>query len=80
MNGGSLLWPPFRLRGIELRNRFVMLAHWNGLEAPDGTPSEDLAAYYAARARGGPTLVGQRPLPKARLETHRPEQAAAARP
>ena len=57
MNGDSLLWTPFRLRGIELRNRFVMLAHWNGLDAPDGTPTEDLAAYYAARARGGVGLI-----------------------
>ena len=57
MNGDSLLWTPFRLGEIELRNRFVMLAHWNGLEAPDGTPTEDLAAYYAARARGGTGLI-----------------------
>ena len=57
MKGESLLWTPFRLRGIELRNRFVMLAHWNGLELPDGTPSEDLAAYYAARAKGGVGLI-----------------------
>ena len=55
--GETLLWTPFRLRNIEPRNRFVMLAHWNGLEAPDGTPTEDLAAYYAARARGGVGLV-----------------------
>ena len=57
MNGDSLLWTPFRLGGIELRNRFVMLAHWNGLDAPDGTPTADLAAYYAARARGGVGLI-----------------------
>ena len=57
MNGEPLLWTPFRLGGIELRNRFVMLAHWNGLEAQDGTPTEDLAAYYAARARGGVGLI-----------------------
>ena len=57
MSGESLLWTPFRLRGIELRNRFVLLAHWNGLEAPDGTPTEDLAAYYTARAKGGVGLI-----------------------
>ena len=57
MKGGSLRWTPFRLRGIELRNRFVILAHWNGLEAPDGTPAEDLGAYYAARARGRVGLI-----------------------
>ena len=57
MNRESLLWTPFQLRTIELRNRFVMLAHWNGLDAPDGTPTEDLAAYYAARARGGVGLI-----------------------
>ena len=53
----SLLWTPFSIRHVELRNRFVMLAHWNGLEAPDGTPTEDLAAYYAARASGGVGLI-----------------------
>ena len=57
MAGDSLLWTPFRLRGLELRNRFVLLAHWNGLDAPDGTPTEDLAAYYATRARGGTGLI-----------------------
>ncbi|MCY4480435.1 MAG: FAD-dependent oxidoreductase [Rhodospirillales bacterium] len=57
MNGDSLLWSPFRLGGIELRNRFVLLAHWNGLDAPDGTPTEELAAYYATRARGGAGLI-----------------------
>ena len=57
MNGDSLLWAPFRLRGIELRNRFVLLAHWNGLDAPDGSPTEDLAAYYEARAKGGVGLI-----------------------
>ena len=57
MAGDSLLWTPFRLRGLELRNRFVLLAHWNGLDAPDGTPTEDLAAYYATRARGGAGLI-----------------------
>ena len=57
MKGGSLRWMPFRLRGIELSNRFVILAHWNRLEAPDGTPAEDLDAYYAARARGGVGLI-----------------------
>ena len=57
MKGRSLLWTPFRLGGIELRNRFVLLAHWNGLDAPDGTPTEDLAAYYEARAKGGTGLI-----------------------
>ena len=57
MTGRSLLWTPFRLGRIELRNRFVLLAHWNGLDAPDGTPTEDLAAYYEARARGGVGLI-----------------------
>ena len=57
MNGDSLLWTPFRLGAIELRNRFVLLAHWNGLDGPDGTPTEDLAAYYATRARGGVGLI-----------------------
>lgn len=57
MSRDSLLWTPFSLRGIELRNRFVLLAHWNGLDAPDGTPTEDLAAYYATRASGGAGLI-----------------------
>ena len=57
MNRESLLWTPFQLRTIELRNRFVMLAHWNGLDAPDGTPTEDLAAITRRAARGGVGLI-----------------------
>ena len=53
-----LLWTPFSIRrGVEVKNRFVMLPHFTGLETPRGEPTEDLCAYYAARARGGVGLI-----------------------
>ncbi len=51
------LWTPFQLCGLALRNRFVMLPHWTGLDSPRGEPTDDLAAYYAERAKGGVGLI-----------------------
>ena len=42
------LWSPFRLRGLTLLNRFVMLPHWTGLETPRGEPTDDLAIRQLA--------------------------------
>ena len=51
MSGLSILWSPFRILDVELRNRFVMLPHFTSLEQWGGEPSEDHVAYYGARAR-----------------------------
>ena len=57
MDGTSLLWSPFRILDVELRNRFVMLPHFTALEQWGGEPSEDHVAYYGERARGGVGLI-----------------------
>jgi 2,4-dienoyl-CoA reductase-like NADH-dependent reductase (Old Yellow Enzyme family) len=57
MDGSSLLWSPFQILDVELRNRFVMLPHFTSLEQWGGEPSEDHVAYYGARARGGVGLI-----------------------
>lgn len=57
MAEATLLWTPFRIRDVELRNRFVMLAHFTSLETWGGEPTEDHVAYYGARARGGVGLI-----------------------
>jgi 2,4-dienoyl-CoA reductase-like NADH-dependent reductase (Old Yellow Enzyme family) len=57
MTGRSLLWQPFKIGAVELRNRLVMLPHFTALEGPRGEPSEDQVAYYAARAAGGVGLI-----------------------
>jgi 2,4-dienoyl-CoA reductase-like NADH-dependent reductase (Old Yellow Enzyme family) len=57
MSGLSILWSPFRILDVELRNRFVMLPHFTSLEQWGGEPSEDHVAYYGERARGGVGLI-----------------------
>src|SRR5829696_7447538 len=57
MDGTSLLWSPFRILDVDLRNRFVMLPHFTSLEQWGGEPSEDHVAYYGERARGGVGLI-----------------------
>lgn len=43
------LFEPFALKGLVLRNRFVMPPMTRGF-SPDGVPGADVAAYYARRA------------------------------
>lgn len=45
----SVLFRPFRLKGLELQNRIVM-APMTRLFAPEGVPGEANAAYYRRRA------------------------------
>lgn len=42
---------------VTLKNRLVMSPMGIGLANLDGTPSEDMIAYYAARAEGGAGLI-----------------------
>jgi 2,4-dienoyl-CoA reductase-like NADH-dependent reductase (Old Yellow Enzyme family) len=51
------LFAPLRIREVELRNRFVFQPHFTALGHIDGQPSDDLAAYYEERARGGAALI-----------------------
>jgi 2,4-dienoyl-CoA reductase (NADPH2) len=50
------LWTPLRLGPVTVRNRIVFSAHLTNY-ARDGKPTEQHAAYYAARAAGGAGLI-----------------------
>ncbi|MQA10886.1 MAG: mycofactocin system FadH/OYE family oxidoreductase 2 [Pseudonocardiaceae bacterium] len=58
MSGGQYryLFSPLRLGPLTVRNRVVFSAHLTNY-AEDGLPSEQHAAYYAARAAGGAGLI-----------------------
>lgn len=48
---------PFRIRDVELRNRFVFQPHFTALAHSDAMPSADLMAYHVERAWGGAGLI-----------------------
>ena len=50
------LWTPLQLGPVSTRNRIVFSAHLTNY-ARDGRPTEQHAAYYAARAAGGAGLI-----------------------
>jgi 2,4-dienoyl-CoA reductase-like NADH-dependent reductase (Old Yellow Enzyme family)/thioredoxin reductase len=52
-----LLFSPFRIGGLALRNRIAMSAMGGGLGGSDGRPNLRLIDYLAERARGGVALV-----------------------
>ena len=56
MSGHRYLFTPLRLGPLTVRNRIVFAAHLTNY-AEDGLPSEQHAAYYAARAAGGAGLI-----------------------
>lgn len=55
--GETLLWSPMRIGPITVRNRIVFSAHLTNYATRDGLPSDQHAAYYAARAAGGTGLI-----------------------
>ena len=50
------LWSPLDVGPVTVRNRIVFSAHLTNY-ARDGLPTEQHAAYYAARAAGGSGLI-----------------------
>jgi 2,4-dienoyl-CoA reductase-like NADH-dependent reductase (Old Yellow Enzyme family)/pyruvate/2-oxoglutarate dehydrogenase complex dihydrolipoamide dehydrogenase (E3) component len=52
-----LLFSPFRIRDVELRNRFVFQPHFTALGTLDGQPTDAHVAYHEERARGGVALI-----------------------
>lgn len=52
-----LLFQPYALREIGLRNRLVFQPHFTALATRTGMLSDDLIAYHEARARGGVGLI-----------------------
>jgi 2,4-dienoyl-CoA reductase (NADPH2) len=60
MSGGSAyrqLFTPLRIGPLTVTNRIVFSAHLTNYATEDGLPSEQHAAYYAARAAGGAGLI-----------------------
>ncbi len=48
---------PFKLGAFELKNRLVMAPLTRQAADADGTPTDEMAAYYARRARGGVSMI-----------------------
>jgi mycofactocin system FadH/OYE family oxidoreductase 2 len=55
--GERLLWSPLRIGPVTVRNRVVFSAHLTNYATQEGLPSDQHAAYYAERARGGVGLI-----------------------
>ncbi len=53
----SKLFEKGKIGKLETKNRLVMTAMEHGLANLDGTPSEDMIAYYEARAKGGAGII-----------------------
>jgi len=53
----SLIFSPFTIGGLRLKNRILMAAMGNNFSDPQGTVSNRAIAYYAQRARGGAGLI-----------------------
>ncbi|MDO8882065.1 MAG: hypothetical protein U0934_00780 [Pseudotabrizicola sp.] len=51
------LFSPVTLGPLTLRNRIAMAPLTRQMAEPDGTPTDEMAAYYARRARGGLGLI-----------------------
>ena len=52
----QIIWTPLQLGPVTVRNRIVFSAHLTNY-AQDGLPTEQHAAYYAERAKGGAGLI-----------------------
>lgn len=57
LNKVSRTFDPITLAGVTLRNRIAMAPLTRQMADEDGTPNDEMAAYYARRARGGVSLV-----------------------
>ena len=53
----ATLFSPLRLAGKTLPNRIAMAPLTRQMAEADGTPNDEMAAYYARRARGGCGLI-----------------------
>lgn len=51
------LFSTVRIRGVEIKNRFVFQPHFNALPDVHGMPTPDLHAYHEERAWGGAGLI-----------------------
>ncbi|MGE5856383.1 MAG: NADH:flavin oxidoreductase, partial [Syntrophaceae bacterium] len=53
----SVLFQPARIGSLELPNRFIRSATWEGLAAPDGGCTEELVRLMGKLAAGGVGLI-----------------------
>ena len=51
------LFSPIKMGPLTLRNRIAMAPLTRQMAEADGTPTDEMAAYYARRARGGLALI-----------------------
>ncbi len=51
------LFSPLQLGPLKLKNRVIFSAHLTNYASQDGMPTDQHAAYYAARAKGGAGLI-----------------------
>ena len=51
------LFTPAKIGSLELKNRCIMAPMSAALANPDGTVSDELIAYFVARAKGGMGLI-----------------------
>jgi 2,4-dienoyl-CoA reductase-like NADH-dependent reductase (Old Yellow Enzyme family) len=51
------LFEPGTIKSLQLRNRLVRSATWEGMCAADGRPTDKLVQHYAELARGGVGLI-----------------------
>lgn len=51
------IFTPWRMGSLEMPNRLVRSATWEGMAEPDGTPTLDTVNFTAAPAEGGAGLV-----------------------
>ncbi len=53
----SVLFQPIRINGMELANRFMRSATWEGMAADDGSCTPELKTLYVELAKGGVGLI-----------------------
>lgn len=53
----GLIFSPFTVGGLRLKNRILMAAMGNNFSHPQGTVSDRAIAYYRERAKGGTGLI-----------------------
>ena len=53
----DILFTPFKIGKLEIKNRIVMSPMLMGFGQFDGTPTEELMDYYEERAKGGTGLI-----------------------
>ena len=53
----SNTFSPIKIGPLKLKNRLVMAPLTRQVAELDGTPTDEMAAYYARRARGGVGLI-----------------------